>query len=84
MIGVASLPVLAAFYALALNLHASQAELMRQETQRIAEESRAYCGKWGFLAGTQKHFACVLDLGEIRRREASRIQDDYVGYPGGH
>jgi len=77
----AALLASAAIYALGLNLHAAQDELLRRQSIQIADESRAYCQKWGFPAGTEQHRGCVVDLGDIRRHEARRAQDDALGYP---
>lgn len=81
MIGGAALLSSGLFYALALNLHAAQAELLHQQSDRIAAESRGYCEKWGFSEGTERYRGCVLDLRDIRKHEARRVQDDYFGYP---
>ena len=40
------------------------AELDRARS--LADESRAYCEKWGMAAGTPRHDACLLDLTYIR------------------
>ena len=77
----AALVASAAVYALGLNLHAAQDEFFRRQSIQIADESRAYCQKWGFPTGTEQHRACVVDLSDIRRNEARRVQDDALGYP---
>jgi hypothetical protein len=45
----------------------------------IANESRAFCEKWGMPAGTDQHASCVRDLHEIRAREDRRVGEADVG-----
>jgi hypothetical protein len=52
----------------------------KMEAERILSlqaENSAYCEKWGFALGTQKHEACLLDLQELRAKiDQQRASDD--------
>jgi hypothetical protein len=51
----------------------------KMEAARILEiqaENSAYCEKWGFAPGTQKHHGCILDLQGLRAEIEQRASDD--------
>lgn len=63
-------------YAGEQNAQAARAAFENKQNQEIAQESRTFCAKWGFSAGTEKQLSCVADLSVIRERQGKRIHDD--------
>jgi hypothetical protein len=47
--------------------HAVIADSQHAMAQQIDYEDTALCARFGFAAGTDKHFACKLDLRDLRR-----------------
>lgn len=70
----------AGVYGLVRQSQAARAIFEQQRSKELAEESRAYCSKWGFSPGTEKHQVCVVDLATIRAATEKRLQDD-AGIP---
>jgi hypothetical protein len=56
----------------------AKAQLGVQRIQEIAAENMRYCEKWGFLAGTDKHTACMLDLQELRAKIEQHASDSVL------
>jgi hypothetical protein len=53
-----------------------RAHMQAERILRLQAENDAYCKKWGFALGTQKHEACILDLQELRAEIDQRASDD--------
>jgi hypothetical protein len=46
----------------------------RAMAQQVGYEDEALCARFGFAAGTEKHFACKLDLLELRHSHARMLE----------
>jgi hypothetical protein len=53
-----------------------QAKMEAERILSLQAENRTYCEKWGFVLGTQKHEACILDLQELRAKIDQGASDD--------
>jgi hypothetical protein len=47
-----------------------------QDAAQIAQEDRAFCGKFGVAPGTPALRTCAEELGQIRRRHDERLNRD--------
>jgi hypothetical protein len=54
----------------------SRAKMEAERILSLQAENSAYCEKWGFALGAQKHEACILDLQELRAKIDQRASDD--------
>jgi hypothetical protein len=54
----------------------SRAKMEAEHILSLQAENSAYCEKWGFALGAQKHEACILDLQELRAKIDQRASDD--------
>ena len=47
-----------------------------QRVQKISEQNRFYCEKWGMPARSHEHLICTMDLDHIRQEVEQRIADE--------
>jgi hypothetical protein len=52
-----------------------QAKMEAERILSLQAENSAFCEKWAFALGTQKHEACILDLQELRAKIDQRASD---------
>jgi hypothetical protein len=61
--------------------HANQARAAAEVliAEEIAQESKAFCAKFGIGPETARYAECANDLMEIRTRHKERIASDMIG-----
>jgi hypothetical protein len=47
-----------------------------QRVQKISEQNKFYCEKWGMPARSREHLICTMDLDYIRQEVEQRIADE--------
>jgi hypothetical protein len=62
----------AAAVALARATPSLEAEASRRWAEEIVRDNNAFCTRRGLSAGTHEHVVCMIELNEIRRKQAAR------------
>jgi hypothetical protein len=70
-----------AVFGVMLFRHANQVRATAEAliAEEIAQENRAFCGKFVAAAETARHAECASGLSEIRKRHQERIASDMIG-----
>lgn len=63
-----------------LQLVSLRAHTEASQVQRIANENRAFCHKWGIGRGSDNHALCTLDLDRIREAERAGFLEQLANY----
>ena len=80
LIGSLAVLALVVFGAMLLR-HANQVRAATEAliAEEIAQENRAFCGKFVAAAETARQAECASGLSEIRKRHQDRIASDMIG-----